>query len=66
MTGYVPDLLYQTTLNDWLCTRSPIPNNINKFQGRKITTTVEFDEKFNGTSHNLYFDDDDVIKTLLE
>lgn len=52
--------------NDWLCTRSPIPNNINKFQGRQITTTVEFDEKFNGTSHNLYFDDDDVIKTLLE
>lgn len=52
--------------NDWLCTLSPVPNEVSKFQGRKINTTVEFDEKFSGASHDLYFEDEDVMKALLE
>ena len=52
--------------NDWLCTMSPVPSNVTKFQGRRIKTTVAFDEKLKGTSHDLYFDDDDVIETLLK
>ena len=52
--------------SDWLCTKSPVSSDEKKFQGHRIKTTVEFDEKFNGTSHDLYFDDDDVIRTLLQ
>lgn len=50
---------------DWLCTKSPVDESVNKFQSRKITATVPFDEKVKGESHNLYFDDWDVISTLL-
>lgn len=51
---------------DWLCTKSPVDENvIKKFQSRRITATVPFDEMARGESHNLYFDDPDVISTLL-
>ena len=50
--------------SDWLCTTSSI-NKQQEIDSRRIKTVVEFDEKFTGESHNLYFDDDEVIQTLL-
>lgn len=52
--------------NDWLCTMSPVSSRVDKFEGHQITTTIAFDEKFKGISHDLYFKDYDVIRTLLE
>lgn len=51
--------------NDWLCTISPVPKEIEKFKGRQITATVPLDERVSGASHDLYFDDWDVMEALL-
>jgi hypothetical protein len=51
--------------DDWLCTRCPISSEQINFQGKPITGTTNIQGKFNGTSHNLYFNDFDVIKKLL-
>jgi hypothetical protein len=52
--------------NDWSCT-PPVPKEkeIKKFKGRQITATVPLDERVSGASHTLYFDDWDVMETLL-
>lgn len=52
--------------NDWLCTKSPISQNNKNFLPIPITSTVYFDERLTGVSHDLYFNDNQVIKTLLE
>lgn len=51
--------------NDWFCTYSPIPKNDIKYKNYKITSTASLDDKITGESHNLYFEDWDVIRTLL-
>ena len=51
--------------NDWLCTRSPVAESHQKFESRQITTTVPVDEKITGASHHLYFEDWEVIETIL-
>ena len=51
--------------NDWLCTRSPVAEDHEKFESRQITTTVPVDEKITGASHQLYFEDWDVIETII-
>ena len=51
--------------HDWLCTRSPVAENHQKFESRQITTTVPVDEKVTGASHHLYFEDWEVIETIL-
>lgn len=50
---------------DWLCTSSPVNEDNSKYSSTRITTSVPFDEKFSGKSHNLYFRDWDVLKNLL-
>lgn len=52
--------------HDWLCTMSPVSSRVDKFEGRQITTSIAFDQKIKGISHDLYFKDYDVIRTLLE
>ena len=51
--------------HDWLCTETPIDDDVEKFRSHKITATVPVDEKFSGESHDLYFADWDVVETLL-
>ena len=51
--------------NDWMCSRSPVPENHEKYESRRITTTVPVDEKITGASHHLYFEDWEVIETIL-
>jgi len=50
---------------DWLCTRSPVKDN-NKFKSCPITSSVSIGDRLNGESHNLYFDNSDVIKAILQ
>ena len=50
--------------DDWLCTRSPVAEGDNKFKSHRITSSVSLPDKFKGESHNLYFDDSDVIAAI--
>lgn len=50
---------------DWLCTCSPNTLTTNNFRSTKISSTVSLDEKLKGTSHELYFGDWEVLKTII-
>lgn len=50
---------------DWLCTRSPVPAGTAKFEDRPLTSTVAWDERLSGASHHLYFEDPEVLASLL-
>jgi len=51
--------------HDWLCTRAPVDDHVTKFVGESLATTVPFDEKITGASHELYFEDRRVLEALL-
>jgi hypothetical protein len=50
---------------DWLCTYSPVKDAGGTYQSHPITSTVSFDKKLNGASHNLYFQDWDVLGAII-
>lgn len=51
--------------DDWLCTRSPVPEETVHFESRRISSTVAIDEKVTGESHGLYFSDWAVMEELV-
>lgn len=50
---------------DWLCTKSPVPPDAEIYRGQEIAGTVPLDERISGASHDLYFDEPEVLETLL-
>jgi len=50
---------------DWLCSKTPVSENIESFKHHKITTTVPWDQRASGASHSMYFTDWDVMKELV-
>ena len=51
---------------DWLCSKSPVSEDIQSFNYHKITTTVPWDQRASGASHSKYFTDWDVMKELIK
>lgn len=51
---------------DWLCSKTPVSDKIQRFKHHKITTTVPWDQRASGISHSMYFTDWDVMKELLQ
>ncbi|MBR9907528.1 MAG: hypothetical protein GYB30_05675 [Gammaproteobacteria bacterium] len=51
---------------DWLCTRSPGNSTSDHFISKKISVSVPLDEKMSGMSHELYFGNWEVLKTIFE
>ncbi|MBR9910903.1 MAG: hypothetical protein GYB33_11210 [Gammaproteobacteria bacterium] len=50
---------------DWLCTSSPVSDKASKYTSYLITSTVSFDNRIKGASHDLYFQDRDVMKAII-
>ncbi len=51
---------------DWLCSKSPVSDDIENFNHHKISTTVPLDKRANGASHSMYFTDWDVMKEIVK
>lgn len=52
--------------HDWLCSKTPVSDEVAGFEHHKITTTVPWDQRASGASHSLYFTDWDVMKELIK
>jgi hypothetical protein len=52
---------------DWMCTKTPLPKGCssNKIQYRKINLKFSLLKQMSGESHNHYFTDENVLKTIL-
>jgi hypothetical protein len=50
---------------DWLCTFSPVNSAATNYSSHPITSSVSFDEKIKGASHDLYFQDLDVLEAIV-
>ncbi|HEY9874942.1 MAG TPA: hypothetical protein V6D12_16005 [Candidatus Obscuribacterales bacterium] len=53
---------------DWMCTKTPIPKgySLNKIQSKKSTFKLSFIKQLTGESHNSYFSEEDVLKTIVD
>lgn len=51
---------------DWLCTLSPVPKETKKYTAHSLSSSVSFDQKLNGASHDLYFEDREVMKSIID
>ncbi|MAX81347.1 MAG: hypothetical protein CL843_14395 [Crocinitomicaceae bacterium] len=50
---------------DWLCTRSPKTSETNTFESIELDHPVPLKEQVNGTSHQMYFEEEEVLKDIL-
>lgn len=64
--GHLEDWIDFYSDYDWLCSKTPVSDNIQSFKHHKITTTVPWDQRASGISHSMYFTDWDVMKELVQ